>query len=83
VGSVAVFGDGNGLRSLEDRQWHVHHLSLTQAIHLLRIVSPSLETARLSLVAICIDSAPLQPELSPALAAKMPQILECVLQKLV
>jgi hydrogenase maturation protease len=83
VGSVAVFGDGNGLRSLEDRQWHVHNLSLTQVIHLLRIVSPSFETARLSLIAICIDSARMQPELSPALAARMPQILERVLQELV
>jgi hydrogenase maturation protease len=83
VGSVAVFGDGNGLQALEDRQGHVHHLSLTQSIHLLRITSPSFATARLRLIAICIDSARLQPELSPALAARMPQILECVLQELV
>jgi len=83
VGSVAVFGDENELRDLEDRQWHVHHLSLTQAIHLLRIASPSFGTARLRLIAICIDSALMQPELSPALAARMPQILECVLQELV
>jgi len=83
VGSVAVFGDGNGMRGLEDRQWHVHHLSLTQVIHLLQIVSPSFATARLSLIAICIDSAPMQPDLSPVLAAKMPQILERVLQELV
>jgi len=83
VGSVAVFGDGNGLRGLEDRQWHVHHLSLTQVIHLLRIVSPSFETARLNLIAICIDSALMQRELSPVLAARMPQVLECILQELV
>lgn len=83
VGSVTVFRDGNGLRGLEDRQWHVHHLSLTQIIHLLRIVSPSFGLVRLRLIAICIDSARMQPELSPALATRMPQILECVLQELV
>jgi len=82
VGSVAVFGDGNGLRGLEDRQWHVHHLSLTQAMHLLRIALPSFETACLNLIAVCIDSARMQPELSPAVAARMPQILERVLQEL-
>jgi hydrogenase maturation protease len=82
VGGVAVFRDGNGLRGLEDRQGHVHHLSLTQAIQLLRINSPSFETARLSLIAVCIDSARMQPELSPTLAARMPHILECVLQEL-
>ena len=83
IGSVAVFRDGNRLRALEDRQGHVHHLSLIQVIHLLRMVSPSFETARLTLIAICIDSASMQPELSPALTARMPQILECVLQELV
>jgi Ni,Fe-hydrogenase maturation factor len=83
VGSVAVFRDGNWMRGVEDQQYHVHHLSLTQAIHLLRIVSPSFATARLSLIAICIDSARMQLELSPPLAEKMPQILERVFQELV
>jgi len=82
LGSVAVIPDGNGLRDLEDRQWHVHHLSLTEFIHLLQIASPSFEKARLRLIAICIDSARIQAELSPALAARMPQILERVLQEL-
>jgi len=84
VGSVVVFrdGEGDGLRGLEDRQGHVHHLSLTQAIHLLRIASPSFETARLCLIAICVDSARMQAELSPMLAARMPEILDRVLQEL-
>jgi hydrogenase maturation protease len=83
VGRVEVFGDGDELRGLEDRQWHVHHLSLTQVIQLLWIASPSFRKPRLRLLAVCVDSARMQPELSPALAARMPQILECVLQKLV
>jgi hydrogenase maturation protease len=82
AGSVLVFADGSGLRGVEDRQGHVHHLSLVQAIHLLRIVTPSVKMARLSLIAICIDSACMQPELSPSLAGKMSQILERVLQEL-
>ena len=83
AGSVAVVGDVNGLQGVEDRQWHAHHLSLLQAIRLLRMVTPSLETARLSLISISINSARLQPELSPPLAERMPQILERVLQELV
>jgi hydrogenase maturation protease len=84
VGSVLVFrgGEKDGLRGLEDRQGHVHHLSLTQAIHLLRIASPYFETARLRLIAICIDSARIQPELSPMLASRMPEILDRVLREL-
>jgi Ni,Fe-hydrogenase maturation factor len=34
VGSVVVLGNEDELLGLEDRQWHVHHLSLTQVIHL-------------------------------------------------
>jgi hydrogenase maturation protease len=82
VGSVEVFEDRNGLAGLEDRQGHAHHLSLTQTINLLRISSASFATARLRLLAICIDSAHMQSELSPALAASLPKILERVLQEL-
>ena len=82
VGSVTVFGNGDGLRGLEDRQEHVHHLSLTQALHLLHLASPSLGAARFSLIAVSIDSARIKPELSPVLAARMPQILNRVLQEL-
>ena len=84
VGSVVVFrdGEGGGLRGLEDRQGHVHHLSLIQAIRLLRIASPSFATARFSLIAICVDSARMQTELSPMLAAGIPEILDRILQEL-
>ena len=84
VGSVVVFRDGAGdeLQGLEDRQGHVHHLSVTQAIHLLRIVSPWFQAAPLSLIAICVDSARMQPELSPMLAATIPRMVDRVLQEL-
>jgi len=82
VGSVTVFGDEDGLRELEDRQGHVHHLSLTQAIQLLWIASPAFPKPRLRLIGVCIDSASMQLELSPPLAARLPQILERVLEEL-
>ena len=80
VGSITVFGDG--LLGLDDRQEHVHHLSLTQAIHLLQIASPSLRTVRFSLIAIGINSVRINPELSPVLAARMPQIFGRILKEL-
>jgi len=82
VGSVAVFEADEGLHDLENGQWYVHHLSLTQAINLLRVASPSAANARLRLIAISIGSARFQPELSPGLAARVPQILERVVQEL-
>ena len=80
VGSITVFG--GGLLGLDDRQEHIHHLSLTQALHLLQITSPSLRTVRFSLIAVSVDSVRMQSKLSPALAARMPQILNRVLQEL-
>ena len=80
TGNVEVFEEG--LEGLQDRQGHAHHLSLTQAIRLLQVASPSFASARLRLITIAIDSARQQPELSPALAAKMPQILARVLEEL-
>ena len=80
TGNVEVFEEG--LEGLQDRQGHAHHLSLTQAIRLLQVASPSFASARLRLVTIAIDSARQQPDLSPALAAKIPQILARVLEEL-
>jgi hydrogenase maturation protease len=82
VGRVLVLRDQEGLGGLEDGEGHVHHLSLTRAIHLLGIASPSFQTARLRLIAISIDSARMETELSPALAARLPEILDSVLREL-
>ena len=83
VGSVTVFENGNRLRGLEDRQEHVHHLSVTQALQLLHLASPSLGKVQFRLIAVSIHSVRVQPELSPALAAEMHHILNRVLQELV
>ena len=83
AGRVAVIGGDEALRGLDKDKWHVHHLSLTQAINLLQIAYPSVAKARLCIIAICISSARMQPELSPELAMKMPEILQQVLQELV
>ena len=83
AGSVAVFEADEALHGLEEGKWHVHHLSLTQAIYLLQIASPSATKARLRIIAIGISSARMQPELSPELAVKLPRIMEQVVQELV
>ena len=70
-GTVAVFED---LDELDDRQGHAHHLSVVQAVKLLKLLTP----ARFTLIGISIGSAEASSELSPPLAARMPSILAAV-----
>lgn len=79
-GNISVFEDG--FPGLEDRQEHAHHLSAMQAVRLLKTASPCMDGVRFTLVAIVVDSANIGCELSASLAAKMPQILDRVLQEL-
>jgi hydrogenase maturation protease len=83
VGSITVLGNGEGLRGLADRQEHAHHLSVTQALQLLPLASPSMGNVQFRLIAVSVHSVRVQPELSPALTAEMPHILNRVLQELV
>lgn len=80
-GSISVF-EQDDLPKLEDQQEHVHHLSVAQAIKLLQLASPSLTAVRFTLIAISINSAELGSQLSPSLSAKMPCILNRVLDEL-
>ena len=79
-GSVSVLEDP--FPELEDSRQHAHHLSLVQAVQLLRIASPSLQAVRFTLVAVAIESANINSELSPPLAAKMPEVLQRVRREL-
>ena len=79
-GSISVFEDP--LLELEDSRQHAHHLSLVQAIELLRIASPSLRAVRFTLIAIGVESANIGTELSPPLAAQMLETLQFVRQEL-
>jgi len=79
-GSVEFFADP--LSGLEERRPHAHHFSLPETIHLLRIASPSLDPVRFTLLAVVVASANIRCELSPALGAKVPDILDRVLGEL-
>lgn len=78
-GSISVFEDD--FFELEGRQENAHQLSVAEAVRLLRIASPSLKPVHFTLLAVAIASASINQELSPALSAQMPRILERVLQE--
>jgi len=82
AGSVAVYSDRDGFLPLEERQEHAHQLSVVQAIRLLQACSPSLRTVPFTLIAIAIDSARVTMELSRALSAGMPEMLDRILREL-
>lgn len=76
AGSVSILDED--FPALDGRQQHAHHLSAVQAIGLLRMITP----VRFTLLGISISSAAVNSQLSPALAARMPAILDRVLQEL-
>jgi hydrogenase maturation protease len=63
---------------LEERQEHAHHLSVAQAVKLLEMITP----ARFTVLGVSIRAACLGEELSPALAARLPAIVDRVLEEL-
>jgi hydrogenase maturation protease len=71
-GSVSV-----GIGDLEERQEHVHHLSVAQAVKLLQMITP----ARFTVIGVSVRAARLGEELSPALAARLPAIVDRVLEE--
>jgi hydrogenase maturation protease len=75
-GSVAVFA--GSCSGLEERQPHAHRLAAAQAIGLLQITTP----ARFVLLAVSVASAAIGSGLSSAVAARVPAILDRVLQEL-
>jgi hydrogenase maturation protease len=63
---------------LDTRQEHAHHLSAVQAIRLLQMTTPT----RFLLLGVSICSAGMDARLSPALAIRMPAILDRALHEL-
>lgn len=78
-GVVSVF---HGLAGLDEHTGHAHHLSLAESLRLLRLDSPALDSTRFTLVAISVASSSFGAELSPPLAAALPQAVDCVLREL-
>lgn len=74
-GDVAVFED---CAELEDRQTNAHELSVAQAVRLLQLMTP----VRFTLLGVAVWSVDVSGNLSPALEARMPAILDRVLEEL-
>lgn len=79
VGDVSVLTDVCGM---DTRQGHVHHLSAVQAMALLRTVVPRLDGIRCTWIAIGIADSRISHDLSPALDAALPGIVDAVLATL-
>ena len=62
---------------MEERQEHAHHLSVAQAVKLLQLTTP----ARFTVLGVSVRAARLGEELSPALAARLPAIVDRVLEE--
>jgi hydrogenase maturation protease len=73
-GTVSVVGDD----AADLCQGHAHHLSAGQAMRLLRLTMPVCFT----LLGVSVPGARMAPELSPALSARMPAILDRVIEEL-
>ena len=73
-GTVSVIGE----EAADLHQGHAHHLSAGQAMGLLRLTMPVCFT----LLGVSVRSVRMAPELSPALCARMPAILDRVIEEL-
>jgi hydrogenase maturation protease len=62
---------------MEERQEHAHHLSVAQAVKLLQLTTP----ARFTVLGVSVRAARLGEELSRALAARLPAIVDRVLEE--
>jgi hydrogenase maturation protease len=72
-GSVSIV-DGD----VDERQEHAHHLSVVQAVKLLGMIVP----ARFTVLGVSVGAVRLGEELSPELAARLPAIVDRVLEEL-
>jgi hydrogenase maturation protease len=73
-GTVSVIGED----AADLYQGHAHHLSAGQAMRLIRLTTPVCFT----LLGVSAPSARIASELSPALSASMPAILDRVIEEL-
>lgn len=79
-GTVTRF-DGS-LDELDDVGPSVHQLPPTHALQLLRRLDPAIRNVPVTLLGVAIAEARVGPELSPALAARMDEVVGQVLEEL-
>lgn len=77
LGTLQAF-DGD-LTSLESHQGHAHHLSVAQALSLLRSVTPDLDGVAVIVAGVTIHEARTAPGLTAALEARIPALADEVL----
>jgi hydrogenase maturation protease len=75
-GRVGVFEDD--FDGVSVQPGHAHHLSAVQAVRLLRTVVPALSGVRFTLITITVSGAAAGEQLSPELAASLPDIVRRV-----
>ena len=73
-GTIELFE--RDLRVLEERQGHAHHLSVPQALELLRAVTGVLEGAEVVVVGVVVSEVHHGPHLTEELGAKVPEIAD-------
>jgi hydrogenase maturation protease len=80
AGDLLVFEDD--LSGLAPESPSAHQMAAVGAVELLRMLYPALRSVPITLLAVAVDSASVGLELSPALAARMPGLVEEVLRRL-
>jgi hydrogenase maturation protease len=79
-GALCIF-DGD-FSALETSQPGAHQLSVAGSLELLRTAYPELRAIQFRLLAVAVDLVEVRPELSPALAAELPKLIDLVLGEL-
>lgn len=79
-GTIQVHRDC--LTGLDDHQPHAHHLSPVQTMDLIRRHAPEIGATRTTLVAVPVPAVHIGLGLSSLVAARLPAIVDAVLQEL-
>lgn len=80
AGELLVFEDE--FAALASESPSAHQTAAVGAVELLRMLYPPLRSVPVTLLAVAVESAAVSLELSPALAARMPGIVDEVLRRL-
>jgi hydrogenase maturation protease len=78
-GSVTFY---RSLEALRSDSAGAHHLSVVDAVGLLQATSPELASVEFTLVAIGVACARMEADLSPAIAARVPEIIDRILTEI-
>jgi len=80
AGELLVFEDA--FSGLASESQSAHQMAAIGAVELLRMLYPPLRSVPVTLLAVAVDSASVSLDLSPALATRMPRLVDEVLRRL-